>query len=106
MSVLKRSLLLAALLVLIPASVAAANTKLTFENVVLTDGDGTQTTGVIEAGVKEVNKGTFVTCSYFSADHVEYLGELDAADPAIDVDDAGAVQAFCVTNFPNRAPGA
>ncbi|HEX5502562.1 MAG TPA: hypothetical protein VFW96_08050 [Thermomicrobiales bacterium] len=89
-----RAVATAALAALLPATALAASnvTKSTFDNVTFSDG----TTGVIEAGVKTVNKGSFTTCDFYSADYVTYLGMFEAATAPDNVEQ------FCLDNFANR----
>ena len=66
---MRRTILFAAVVVLVPlgANIASAKvTKYTFNDVVLTDADGTQITGEIEASIKDVKKRTTMYCGYFS----------------------------------------
>lgn len=55
----------------------------------------------IEAGVKENKKSVFSTCSYFSDDYGEWLGQYQADELA--GGNAEDVKQFCVDNFENRS---
>lgn len=95
-----RPLIIALIVValLLPAAIATASTKFTFNDVTLPDG----TTGEIEASSKiHPNKGdVFTTCSYYSDDYLTYLGYYTSSEFASE--DADAVLAFCLENFEAR----
>src|SRR5690606_9893513 len=79
---------------------AKAGGKFTFLDVVFPDG----TTGIIAAGTKAVNKGTFTQCSYYSPDWEEYLGGFgDDTLAAADVENPDAVLAYCLSHFQDRS---
>ena len=70
-------LLLVMALAMVPLTgtvASSAVTKYTFNDMVLTDADGTQVTGEIEASTKEVRKRTTIYCGYFTDDYQDSLG--------------------------------
>ena len=89
-----------ALLILPTAALAAKSThfnnKYTFEDVTFSDG----TTGVIEAASKQVDDSTFTTCSYYSDNYAQYLGQYQSDTFASA--DANEVEQFCLDNYVNR----
>ena len=102
----KRSLLVAALAAVLAASLGAGLatakvTKYTFNDVTLTDGDGSQITGEIEASVKDVRKQTSIYCGYFSDDYQESLGYYFDESPVADPTESDVLD-FCLEEFPNR----
>jgi hypothetical protein len=102
---MRRTILVAAVVVLVPlgASIASAKvTKYTFNDVVLTDADGTQITGEIEASVKDVNKRTTMYCGYFSDDYMESLGYYFDDSPVAEPTESDLLD-FCLEEFPDRS---
>jgi hypothetical protein len=92
-------------LVLVPLSANTASakvTKYTFSDVVLTDADGTQITGEIEASVKDVNKRTTMYCGYFTDDYMESLGYYFDDSPVAEPTESDLLD-FCLEEFPNRS---
>ena len=88
-------LLVASVLTLgLAASAAARVTKYTFRDVPFPDG----TTGIIYAGVKQVNRSNLTACNYFTNDgrSLGYYADDFASD------DAAAVEQFCLDNFDER----
>lgn len=95
----------AGLLLTVGAGVASAkNVKYTFNDVVLTDADGSQIVGEIEAGVKDTKNQTSINCSYFSDDYVESLGYYFDASPVPSPTESDVLD-FCLEEFPNRNSG-
>lgn len=92
----KKTLILTSLLILLTFALAtvaqAANTKYTFNDVVI-DGEIVE----IEAGVKTTKKSDFSNCSYFTDDYIDYLGYYEEAVSAGDT--ADEVLDFCVSHF-------
>jgi hypothetical protein len=94
---------LAALIVSLGAGLALAKvTKFTFNDVTLTDGDGSQITGEIEASVKDVRTRTSIYCGYFSDDYRESLGYYFDDSPVADPTESDVLE-FCLEEFPNRS---
>lgn len=83
------------------APASAKNTKHTFSDVILTDGDGSQVTGEIEASVKDVKKRTSIYCGYFSDDYQDSLGYYFADSPVADPTESDVLD-FCLEEFPDR----
>ena len=81
---------------LLTTAALAANSKYTFNDVNI---DGTVVE--IEAAVKDNKKSDFSSCTYYSDDYQEWLGQyqddVDAGDTAEDVLD------FCVDHFDDRS---
>lgn len=91
-------------LVLVPLganTVSAKVTKYTFSDVILTDADGTQTTGEIESSVKDVKQRTTIYCGYFTDDYAESLGYYFDDSPVADPTESDVLD-FCLEEFPNR----
>jgi hypothetical protein len=85
------------LALLIPTSVASAKTfKFTFDPVTFSDG----TQGVIEAGTKEVNKGDFTVCDYYTTGYLDYLGQYQNA--TFFSSDASTLENFCLAHYADR----
>jgi hypothetical protein len=104
---LVRRILPIALLVLalapLSANIASAKVeKYTFTDVVLTDADGTQTTGEIEASVKDVKTRTTMYCGYFTDDYAESLGYYFDDSPVADPTESDVLD-FCLDRFPYRS---
>lgn len=78
------------------SAVIAANTKYEFSDVVIGD-----QIVEIEASVKDNKKSEFSTCSYYSDDYEEFLGQYQ--EDVIAGETAEEVKDFCVENFENRS---
>ena len=92
------AILVAATMVLAAPAAGAQNTKFTFNDVTLPDGQ----TGEITAGVRVLkNKPDSVTCGYFTDDYRASLGYyFDFHEPA--PTDADDVLAVCLEEFDER----
>lgn len=102
---MRQTILVAAVVLLVPMSANTASakaTKFTFNDVVLTDADGTQVTGEIEASVKAVNKRTTMYCGYFTDDYMESLGYYFDDSPVAEPTESDLLD-FCLEWFPNRS---
>ena len=95
--------LLGLMIALVSATPASAKvTKYTFSDVVLTEADGTEITGEIEASIKDVNKRTTMYCGYFTDDYMESLGYYFDDSPVADPTESDVLE-FCLEEFPNRS---
>jgi hypothetical protein len=105
-SLVRRALIvvaIAALALSLGAGLASAKvTKFTFNDVTLTDGDGSQITGEIEASVKDVRNQTSIYCGYFSDDYRESLGYYFDESPVAGPTESDVLD-FCLEEFPNRS---
>ena len=102
---MRRTILVAAMVVLVPLSANTATakvTKYTFNDVVLTVADGTEITGEIEASVKDVNKRTTMYCGYFTDDYMESLGYYFDDSPVAEPTESDVLN-FCLEEFPKRS---
>ncbi|MGH2681939.1 MAG: hypothetical protein ACRDIX_01740 [Actinomycetota bacterium] len=91
-----------ALVPVLGAGATAKVTKYTFNDVVLTDADGTEIVGEIEASIKDVNKRTTMYCGYFSDDYEESLGYYFDDSPVADPTEQDLID-FCLRWFPDRS---
>jgi len=80
----------------ITSAVFAAKTKYEFSDVEI-NGQIVE----IEASVKDNKKTEFSTCTYYSVDYAEWLGQYHA--DVIAGENAEDVKDFCVENFENRS---
>ncbi len=86
---------LALLTLLLATAVQAAQTKYTFNDVVIDE-----ETFEIEAAVKSNNKNDYSNCSYYADDYAEWLGNYQ--EDVVAGETAEEVLEFCITNFDNR----
>lgn len=82
---------------LAPTAASAAVNKVTFNDVVLPDGQ----VGEITANTKETNKDSSVYCGYFTDDFREFLGYYFAFVGTVPADD-DALLALCLERFDQR----
>ena len=88
------SVIMASLLV--TSVVFAAKTKYAFSDVEIDE-----QIVEIEASVKNNKKNDFSTCSYYSDDYEEFLGQYQEA--VVAGENSSDVKDFCVDNFENRS---
>lgn len=82
------------------SGVALAKTnKFTFEGVTLVEDEIEN--AVIEVASKSTKKEELTTCSYFTADYEEYLGQFQGEE-FFTKDEASQAEDFCVENFSER----